>query len=47
MLTGAVPANLPLEEPTAYELVFNLGTARKLGVTISQAMRLRADEVIG
>jgi len=47
VLKGAVPANLPLEEPTAYELVFNLGTARTLGVTISRAMRLRADEVIG
>ncbi len=46
VLKGAKPADLPVEEPTSYELVFNLATAKALGVTISQAMRLRADEVI-
>jgi len=43
---GAAPASLPVEEPTTYERAFNLATARALGVTISPAMRLRADEVI-
>ncbi len=46
VLKGAKPADLPVEEPTMYELVFNLATAKALGVTIAQAMRLRADEVI-
>jgi putative tryptophan/tyrosine transport system substrate-binding protein len=46
VLKGAAPASLPLEEPTSYELVFNLGTARALGIAIAPAMRLRADEVI-
>ena len=46
VLKGAAPANLPVEEPTNYELVFNLATAKALGITISSAMRLRADEVI-
>ncbi len=46
ILKGATPASLPVEEPTTYELVFNLATAKALGITISQAMRLRADEVV-
>jgi putative ABC transport system substrate-binding protein len=46
VLKGAKPADLPVEEPTMYELVFNLATAKALGVTIAQPMRLRADEVI-
>lgn len=46
VLKGAKPADLPVEEPTTYELVFNLASAKALGITISSAMRLRADEVI-
>ena len=46
VLRGARPANLPIEEPTTYELTLNLITARALGVTIAQAVVVRADEVI-
>jgi putative ABC transport system substrate-binding protein len=46
VLKGAAPASLPLEEPTSYELAFNMATARVLGVTIPPAMRMRADELI-
>jgi putative ABC transport system substrate-binding protein len=44
---GALPGNLPVEEPTAYELAFNQTTAKALGITISSAMLRRADEVFG
>ena len=47
VLKGAVPSGLPLEEPTTYELVFNLVTARALGIAIPQVMLVRADEVLG
>jgi putative ABC transport system substrate-binding protein len=46
VLRGAKPANLPIEEPTTYELTLNMATARALGVTIAQAVVLRADAVI-
>ena len=46
VLRGAKPANLPIEEPTTYELTLNMATARSLGVRIAQAVVARADEVI-